>query len=208
MEIRDLSNHRTNSLWVAMVLLAGAAIIAQTSPAQAPKAERKLNENPLSAESLSVYHALLAGWLHSYKSEINLAIETVPEYSGPAENSTDCDKRLELEPIVDGEFHQFRVEDLPQLSSNTMRLLDSEEQTREIEKNDPAKSGAERDSVPKRTVHRVFYLGEIRYDKSHTHAVLSYQFVCGNLCAYGGTAVVEKVEGVWKMKPPCGFSIS
>jgi hypothetical protein len=56
--------------------------------------------------------------------------------------------------------------------------------------------------------HGLATLSEIRFDKQHKHAIVSYGFYCGSLCGNGGAVVLEKVDGAWRRKSQCGDWIS
>jgi hypothetical protein len=54
----------------------------------------------------------------------------------------------------------------------------------------------------------LFELSEIVFDKEHRRAVVSYSFVCGELCGNGSTLVLNKVGQGWKVAKRCGGWVS
>jgi hypothetical protein len=54
----------------------------------------------------------------------------------------------------------------------------------------------------------LFELSEIAFDKEHSRAVVSYSFVCGELCGSGNTLVLKKVGHAWKVVKRCGGWVS
>jgi hypothetical protein len=123
-----------------------------------------------------------------------------------------CDKGLDLEPVVPTVVHRFRAADLQQLGSDTIVLVDSEWQTKEVAENDPGKTIGEgrsiEDAVRNGFAHGLVTLSEIRFDKTHKHAIVSYGFYCGSLCGNGGTVILENADGTWRRKSVCGAWIS
>jgi len=85
-------------------------------------------------------------------------------------------------------------------------------QQKEVEENDPSTSirrgSSVHSAVENGFAHGYAWLSEIRFDKSHTHAVVSYGFRCGGLCGNGETVVLEKTNGEWKFKSQCSGWIS
>jgi hypothetical protein len=89
-----------------------------------------------------------------------------------------------------------------------LRLVDPELQAREVRKNDPGNAIREGksvdDAVGNGFTHGLFTLGEIQFDQSRTHALVSFSFWCGSLCGHGTTTLMEKKDGVWMRKKQCG----
>lgn len=46
-------------------------------------------------------------------------------------------------------------------------------------------------------------LSEIIFNKKHNRALVSYSFVCGELCGYGNVLVLTKVGENWKIYKTC-----
>jgi len=172
----------------------------------------KVSDTPLTAEQLAVYRTVLHGWMENEVSAINLSVQTIPFPTSGAFDAGDCGKDLELEPLTPGVVHRFRPADLPQLGSDKIVLVDPEWQQREVADNDPGKTIREgrsiEDAVRNGFAHGLVTVSEIRFDKAHKHAIVSYGFRCGGLCGNGGTVILEKVESGWQRKSHCSNWIS
>jgi hypothetical protein len=46
-------------------------------------------------------------------------------------------------------------------------------------------------------------LSEISFNKKHTRALVSFSFVCGELCGYGNVLVLKKVGERWVINKTC-----
>lgn len=192
---------------VGLVLLSGLACAQKA-------AKPKVSADPLSAEQLAVYRAVLAGWMQSDGPPTNLSVQTVPlqdsiGYSGNKE----CGKGLSLEPLPEVTVHRFRPQDLLQLGAErALTLIDPERGNKEVDTNDPGKAirgGQSIDNAVRNGfAHGLITVSEIQFDKKHEHAIVSYGFRCGGLCGNGGTVVVEKKDGVWKFQSRCDEWIS
>ena len=194
---------------LAVLVLASVGLAAGQ---ETPEAKPKVSDTPLTAEQLAVYRAVLHGWVDDGKRRVNLAVQTVPlETSGPL-GDEDCEKGLDLEPASPGVVHRFRKEDLPQLGSNKIGLVDPEKQRKEVADNDPEKTTREGASIDEAVrnafAHGLVTLSEIRFDLEHKLAIVSYGFYCGSLCGNGGTVVMEKRNGAWARKSRCHDWIS
>jgi len=173
----------------------------------------KVSDKPLTAEQLAVYRVVLGSWMAQEMPALNLAVQTVPlGETGPA-GDEECTKGLELEPASPTVVHRFRQQDLARLGpSRTLTLVDPDWQKQEVRNNDPEKTIGDgrtiEDAVRNGFAHGLATLSEIRFDKQHKHAIVSYGFFCGSLCGNGGAVVLEKIEGVWQRKSRCGEWIS
>jgi hypothetical protein len=194
-----------------VVLVLAAAGIASGQDDQKPKP--KVSNKPLTAEQLSVYRVVLGRWMAEEMPALNLAVQTVPlEQTGPF-GDEGCEKGLDLEPATPAVVHRFRQQDLAQLGpGRTYTLVDKDQQEQEVRSNDPEKTiGNGRtieDAVRNAFSHGLATLSEIRFDKGHKHAIVSYGFFCGSLCGNGGTIVLEKIDGSWQPKSNCHDWIS
>jgi hypothetical protein len=200
---------RFASLFTVLVLAAAGFAAGQDD--QQPKL--KVSDKPLTAEQLAVYRVVLGSWMAQEMPALNLSIQTVPlGDTGPTADQS-CFKGLDLEPASPAIVHRFRQQDLAQLGpSRTLTLVDPDRQKQEVRSNDPEKTGGEgrtiEDAVSNGFAHGLATLSEIRFDKQHKHAIVSYGFFCGSLCGNGGALVLEKVDGVWQRKSRCGEWIS
>lgn len=151
-------------------------------------------------------------WMGRESDSLNLADVTAAFPTDGAFGAKDCLKGLDIETGHRGPVHPFRSEDLAKLSSVKIRLVDDKAQEKEIEKHDPGKAIREGrsvdDAVKNGFLHGKAWFSEILFDKTHTHAVVFYGFHCGSLCGNGGTAILEKQNGVWKVKSQCGIWMS
>ena len=168
----------------------------------------KVSDQPLAAEQLAIYRAILAGWVDDGKEPVHLAIQTVPL----DEDIGDCAKGIALEPGDPKTVHRFRKEDLAQLGSAKIGLVDPEAQEKEVSDNDPGKAirnGSSIDEAVRNGFnHGLVTLSEIRFEKNHESATVWYGFHCGSLCGNGGTAVIKRKDGVWKRISLCSMWMS
>jgi hypothetical protein len=196
------------ALFAALVLVLTGLAAAQ----EAVESKPKVSDQPLTAEQLAVYRTVLHGWMENEVSAINLSVQTIPFPISGAFDAGDCGKDLNLEPVVPGVVHRFRPADLPQFGSDKIGLVEPERQRNEVAENDPGKTIGEgrsiEDAVRNGFAHGLVTVSEIRFDKEHQHAIVSYSFFCGSLCGNGGTVILEKVEGAWRRKSQCSNWIS
>jgi len=196
-------------LHAPVVQIAVLALVAVTmaSGQQARQARAKAKETPLTAEQLAVYQVLLHDWIDDGKTAINLSTQTAPFPSTGEFDATGCGKGLDLVPLAPAGTHRFRTVDVPQLGSGTLALVDPLRQAKDVDANDPEKSIGKgmpiEDAVDNGFAHGLVTLSEIRFDKAHKHAIVSYSFRCGGLCGHGGAIQLEKVDGAWQRKSQC-----
>lgn len=194
----------------ALVFLLAATPLNAISQADEPKP--RISSDPLTAEQLAVYKVVLHGWMDDGKSTVHLQAQTEAFPTSGAFDSSDCLKGMDIEPAVPQTVHRFRPEDLGQIGSNQIQLVDAEAQQKDVEQNDPGtaiRNGASVDDAVKNGfAHGRTWLSEIRFDKTHTHAVVFYGFICGGLCGNGGTVILEKTAKGWKRKSQCSSWMS
>lgn len=82
-----------------------------------------------------------------------------------------------------------------------------------MKQNDPGTAIRQGESVDEAVkngfAHGLFTFSEIRFNKDHTIAVVSFSFVCGGLCGNGNTFVMAKRKtGEWKRVHTCGGWVS
>jgi hypothetical protein len=189
-----------------------ALLIATVATAQSTReAETTISDKPLTAEQLAVYRSVLGNWMEGELSTVNLAIQTAPLASSGPFGGEECAKGLELEPAP-AVIHRFRVQDLSQLGSKNVVLVDPDKQRKEVAENDPERTVRDgksiADAVRNGFAHGLVTLSEIRFDKEHKLAIVSYGFFCGSLCGNGGTVVMEKTDAGWRRKSRCDEWIS
>jgi hypothetical protein len=198
--------HGLSALLLALFLL-GAVVKSQNGTRPV------VSLTPLSSEQLAVYRAVLASWTGNEMLDVNLADRTVPLDETSPFHDEECGKGLELEPASPKLVHRIRAEDLSQLGSARIRLVETERGHKEVRENDPEntmrKGGSVDDAVKNGFAHGLFTLSEIRFDKMHKHAVVSYGFVCGGLCGNGATVILVKGKDGWTLtKDRCSQWIS
>ena len=202
--VRLAGKRRIAPYVVCLALSAVGLVSAQQDRDVRPK----VSDQPFTAEQIAVYRALLTSWYEGDKAAINLAIQTDP--IDPNDDSFDktCLKGLILEKMKAAEVHRFRSEDLTPLGFANLRFVDPEIQAKEVRDNDPGKAILDGksvdDDVDNGIAHGLFTLGEIHFDKNHTHALVQYRSWCGMLCGHGSTMLLKKKDGVWMRKKQCG----
>lgn len=209
-----IRNHaRLSAGWrfagIAALVLVFAGLAAAR---EAAESKPKVSDQPLTAEQLAVYRVVLHGWMENEVSAINLSVQTISFPTSGAFDAGDCGKDLDLEPVVPTVVHRFRPADLQQLGSDKIVLVDPEQGIRAVAENDPGKTIREgrsiEDAVRNGFAHGLVTVSEIRFDKGHKHAIVSYSFFCGSLCGNGGTVVLEMIDGAWQRKSRCHDWIS
>ncbi len=172
----------------------------------------KVAGQPLTAEQLAVYHAMLVNWDEREKAKVNLGVLTDPIAAPDDSLDKRCLKGLSLEAAPAGQVHRIRPEDLAQLGPFEFHLVEPKTGEKEVSDNDPGKAiqngKSVHEAVENAFAHGLLTLGEIRFDKTHTHALVSFSFVCGGLCGNGSTMLLEKKDGAWTKKAQCGGWIS
>ncbi len=191
-------------LVVAISLL--AAGLAAPAQENAP-----LSKAPLNAEQLAVYHFVLAESLGADMIHVNLAARTTLYGIDGASGGASCGKNLQLEsaPTL---IHTFSSADLASLGGDAVTLVDPAQGSKDVQANDPERSMGKGKSIDEAVrnafAHGLFTLSEIRFDRTHTHAIVSYSFVCGGLCGHGGTLILEKTSTGWRRSGQCTDWIS
>lgn len=171
-------------------------------------AKPAVSDQPLSAEQLAIYRAILSGWADDGKQPVHLANQTVRR----EEEIGDCAKGIALDQAGANTVHRFRKEDLAQLGSEKIGLVDPEAQEKEVDENDPGTAirhgSSVDDAVRNGFNHGLVTLGEIRFDQKHEVAIVWYGFRCGSLCGNGGTVLMKKNNGVWQRAGQCSVWMS
>jgi hypothetical protein len=196
-------------------IFAALLTIVWVAPGLAQRSEEsqvKIADQPLAVEQLAICRAMLMSWFQGEKANVNLAEVTDPIDPNDASMGARCVKGLSLEAVSSKQSHCIRPEDLAQLGPFEFRLIDPKAGKGEVSSNDPGRAiqrGKPVDeAVENGFAHGLMTLGEIQFDKTHTHAVVSFSFVCGSLCGNGTTMLMEKKDGVWRKKAQCGGWVS
>jgi hypothetical protein len=188
------------------------AAVGLTDGQQAQETKPRVSDKPLTAEQIAVYKVVLHGWMDKELSTVNLSIQTVSFPTSGAFDASGCGKDLDLESVEPEVVHRFRAADMAQLSSGKVSLVDPDRQRKEVADNDPEKTIRKGKSIEEAVrngfAHGLVTLSEIRFDKEHKHAIVSYSFFCGSLCGNGGAVILEKIDGAWQRKSQCGAWIS
>jgi hypothetical protein len=196
---------------VCLALLALSAI-RLASGQQSQETKTIVSDKPLTAEQLAVYKAMFVSWFEDSKLSGNLAIQTEPLDLKADYWYASCLKGLLLESISPGIVHRFRTEDLNSLGSGALHLVDPEEQSEVNDEHDPGKAIRNGkpvdDAVEDGFSHGLLTVSEIRFDKTHTHALVQFSFRCGMLCGHATPMLMEKKNGMWKRKAMCGGYVS
>ena len=164
-------------------------------------------DDPLTADEVAIYKAVLAAWVDK-STKLNVADRT---FALDRDVDCECLKGMDVDSVTQAtrSFHKLGRESLIGKAS----LVDTEEQSRIVRLNDPERtmqSGARVDVAVKRAfANGLFRLSEIAFDKEHRRALVGYSLVCGSLCGNGGTWLFEKKNGEWKRSEiNCGGWIS
>jgi hypothetical protein len=205
---------RQTTLPVCMVLMLSLGqSLAAPPQIEAPKP--KISNEPLTAEQVAVYRAVLEDYTNGTNGTLNLANRTEPlEASDRACLKGKPDGAESPVPIV----HQL---DSTLMLNRKFVLVDPDSQAEVIKENDPQKvimnviddrkapsTKQVDDSVKRAFDSGLFTLSEILFDKQHRRAVMAYSFACGMLCGHGNTLVLRRVGQRWKVSKTCGGWVS
>jgi hypothetical protein len=205
---------RTNRAFSALCLVfffCAATVSGQND------AKPAVSPDSFTSEQLAVYRAVLPGAIQSAQTDkgatpVNLADLTTSLASAAPTADAECGKGLDLEPQSSSVIHQIRPGDLALLGASNLRLLDPQRGAQEVKDNDPEKSlrrgSSVDDAVRNGFAHGLLTLSEIRFDKSHTHAIVAFSFVCGSLCGHGETLILKKTDSGWQRSGSCDTWIS
>jgi hypothetical protein len=200
---------RTNIAFSVLCLaffVSTAAIRGQTD------ARPAVSPDPLTSEQLAVYRAVLVAWTDADAPPGNLANRTTPFSAAGSTSDAECGKGLDLEPLSPNLVHRILPGDVALLGAQKLKLIDPELGAEEVRKNDPERSirsgSSIEDAVRNGFAHGLLTLGEIRFDKTHNHAIVAFSFVCGGLCGHGGTIILKKTESGWQKSGACDTWIS
>lgn len=179
---------------------------------QQDKPKPKVSDQPLNAEQLAVYRGFFTSWFSDEPAQANLSVVTEPINENDMGYDKQCAALEDSEPAP-RELHRFRPEDVSDLGPVKLRLIDADRGSAEVKENDPEKGMREGKTVDAAVEngfrHGLFSLSEIRFNRQHTRAAVTYSFVCGGLCGNGGTMVMARqADGKWKRVKSCGGWVS
>lgn len=171
--------------------------------------------NPLTADEVAIYKAVLAHYSSKEPGMLNVSIRTFPLNPESPRNGLSkggCLQGMELENLTSASrtFHELTPE---VLSGKNMKLVDARKQVQVVRSNDPDKTMRKGKSVESAVASTfatgLFSMSEVSFDKDRRHAVVSYSFWCGSLCGNGSTLVFEKTGQEWRITDRnCGGWIS
>jgi hypothetical protein len=196
-----------------------------------------LSDEPITDNEIAIYREILQNELKMQNPKenrtLNLANKTVPLQQSILSDGgcviREIQKSGEVHKVdgvyrgevwltvccLDATFPETEKEKIPIVhrldaavaASLRVVLVDPDKQRDIIDKieygNDPIKDVVERSFQA-----GLFTLSEILFNKERQQAVVSYGFHCGRLCGHGGTAVLKKDEGKWKISKRCKVWIS
>jgi hypothetical protein len=178
-----------------------------------------LSKDPLTAEQIAVYRAILANYTKGVDAALNISNVTDP-FGESSNFSHGCPKDTSEHSPSSSPQIVHRLDPTVLLNSK-MVLVDPHQQAELVKENDPQNliMGAidnhqpVNDSDLSKSVQTAFSTGlftfsEIVFNKKHTQATLQYGFVCGGLCGSGSTVVLKKVHGNWEIGKVCSFWMS
>ena len=185
--------------------------------AQSVSRHQTVSSDPLTADQISIYRAVIPDYLRGSLDKLNIASTTETPDQGPL-----FDYRCMKRAYGDGtSVHVVHKLDSLLAGNPQLVLVQSQQQEQEIQGNDPQKlikkaiddhekvTDKELDKSTKKAFETgLLTLSEIVFDKQHKHAVVAYSFVCGGLCGNGNTLLLEKVGKKWKISKSCGGWVS
>jgi hypothetical protein len=189
-------------------------VLSLTAAAQTDSSKPKVSSDPLPAEQIAVYRAVLEDYTKGAGGNLNLANKT--ELLERPGSDDACVKGLDLEAPQSSAWvvHQFAT---TEALGPKVVVVDPDQQDKQVKDNDPQKliksaiDDHEKvtdkqldDSIKRAFETGLFTLSEVVFDKQHRHAVVAYSFVCGGLCGHGNTVVLKKVGQKWKVVNRCG----
>lgn len=197
------------------MVLVVALSLSLTARAQDDAPKLKVSGESLTREQAAVYRAVLQDILSNSKDTLNLANTTEPVREPGALFNGACPKTSRPQVAQDSPSAVHNLD--PALVQNLkIVLVDPGRQEEKIKKGDPAilmkRVIDDRQDVPQKQIddateqavkNGVLTLSEIIFNKKRNRALVSYSFVCGELCGYGNVLVLTKVGEKWKIYKTC-----
>jgi len=192
--------------------------VALVATRQDDASKPRVSADPLTAEQVAVYRAVLESYSNGTNTALNLADKTE---ALDLSDDKDCLKGIDFDPANTSMSVVHKLDDrVTKMKKNTV-LVNGELQQKKVEENDPQKlmkraiDDGERvtekqldSSLREAFAAGLFTFSEIAFDKRHQRAVLAYSFVCGGLCGHGNTIVLKKVGEKWRRVKTCRSWIS
>lgn len=192
-------------------------LLISSAPAQ-DETKPVISKDPLTAEQIAIYRAVLVNYTNGDDISLNLANRTEPISLAFQEDN--CLRGIDLHKTRDAKPVVHLLDPAVALSPK-MALVDPDQQNAAVEKNDPdhlihraidnhepVSDKELEDSVKQAFATGLFTFSEIAFNSPHTRAVLAYSFHCGMLCGNGNKVVLKKVGGKWKVAKSCGGWVS
>ena len=203
-------------IWVA----AGSLILPLCAVTQDQTPKPKISDEPLNADQIAVYRAVIKDYTKGSKGPLNVANRTESLDGSRPMFDEACFKEVEASVPKPSAPASHRLEHslMPEMQ---MVLVDPDHQQKLIDENDPQilvkKAIDDHEQVTDAQVDRsvkhafevgMFTLSEIVFDKDHRRAAVAYSFVCGGLCGSGSTLILTKSGRAWKIARRCGGWVS
>lgn len=201
-------------------MLVACLTLSSYAATQDQTSEPKISDEPLTADQIAVYRAVLKDYTKGSKGPLNVANRTEPLGDSRPMFDEACFKEVEAsvpKPSVPIS-HSLETSLMPDMQ---IVFVDPDRQQKLIDKNDPQKlvkkaiddhervTDAQVDESVKEAFEvGIFTMSEILFDKQHRRAAVSYSFVCGGLCGNGNTLILTKSGKSWKVTKRCGGWVS
>lgn len=208
--ILGVSEMRPNCLVMMLSLSLFLAAIAQDAALKP-----KVSSESLTKEQVAVYRAVLQDFLGDSKDTLNLANTTEPLEQPAAPLGRGCPKTSSPQ-VPDAAVPVVHRLDPAVTLNLKVDLVDPERLKDKIKTGDPAilmkrvidgrenMPEKEIDDATERAVKNGLYtLSEVVFNKEHSRALVSYDFVCGELCGHGSVFLLKKVGEKWKVHKTC-----
>ena len=201
---------RSNCMVLVVVLSLSLTAHAQDD---APKV--KVSGEALTAEQTAVYRAVLQDIQKDSEDTLNLANTTEAIRQSAELFNGACPKTPQPQVALDSNSVVHHLDPALVLHLKIV-LVDPGPQEEKIKNVDPAilmkRVIDDRQDVPQKQIadateravkNGLLTLSEIIFNKKHNRALVSYSFVCGDLCGYGNVLVLTKVGKKWKISKTC-----
>jgi hypothetical protein len=195
----------------------GFLFLAMAAAARNHQPKPVISNDQMTSEQVAIYRAVLENYTKGTEVSLNISNLTQP-FRGNDEK--ECLKGIELPPDAESKPAIHRLDPAVALGPK-MALVDPNQQNKVVKQNDPgnrihnaSESGRPlsdkdiEDSVKQAFSTALFTFSEIAFNQEHTRAAVQYSFYCGRLCANGGTLVLAKESGKWKIVSQCSSWIS
>ena len=171
-------------------------------------------------QQAAVYRAVLQDVLSNSKDMLNLANTTEPIRQSGALFNGACPKTPQPQVAQDASSVVHHLDPALVLKLKIV-LVEPGPQEEKIKNGDPAilmkRVIDDRQDVPQKQIddateravkNGLLTLSEIIFNKKHNRALVSYSFVCGELCGYGNVLVLTKVGEKWRIYKTCAGWVS